>query len=429
MPPSRLRSNQRHLPTENPIMNPNPDLQPGLRRGRWLRGLALGLSALALMVLGACGGGVGSEGTGTGAQPAYTQGAISGFGSIVVNGVHYDESQAGITDEDGAALGGGDLKLGMVVRIDSSSFDANAQTAVATKVTLVSDLSGPVDSKDLVNGTLTVLGQTVRLGMLTVVDDRLVGGLAQLQTGTLVQVHAIYDPVTGIYVARRIEFKSSLSGYRIRGLVHGLDLTTRSFLIGTQRFSYSADSAPAGLADNTIFRFKLGKVRDGAGSWQVQAGQRTLLQPADGNRVEVESVIASFTSTASFTVDGLSVDARQASIKPAGGTLAAGVRAEIKGRMSGAVLLATAVEIKSADDDNGGGQAQEIELKGSITAGSLDRNAKTFVLRGSTVSFAGAVTYDKGTEADLADNKKVEVKGLLSADRTRIDASEIKFDN
>ena len=48
-----------------------------------------GLVALLTALLGGCGGGVGSEGTGS-----FASGTISGFGSIIVNGVHFDERAA-----------------------------------------------------------------------------------------------------------------------------------------------------------------------------------------------------------------------------------------------------------------------------------------------------------------------------------------------
>ncbi|HET9821328.1 MAG TPA: hypothetical protein VFQ16_05830, partial [Burkholderiaceae bacterium] len=60
----------------------------------WLTGLAV---ALALGVtLSGCGGGV--ETGGTGASNTYAEGPITGFGSVIVNGVRFDDRSADVED-------------------------------------------------------------------------------------------------------------------------------------------------------------------------------------------------------------------------------------------------------------------------------------------------------------------------------------------
>jgi hypothetical protein len=51
----------------------------------------------------------------------------------------------------------------------------------------------------------------------------------------------------------------------------------------------------------------------------------------------------------------------------------------------------------------------------------------TFALRGVTVWYGGTVSYPNGTVADLAIGKKVDVYGVLSTDRTRLEATRIVF--
>jgi len=60
---------------------------------------------------------------------------------------------------------------------------------------------------------------------------------------------------------------------------------------------------------------------------------------------------------------------------------------------------------------------------------SLDTVAKTFVVREVTVSYAGEVDFRDGTAADLAVGRKVEVRGKLSTDGTRLQAERIEFDD
>jgi hypothetical protein len=131
-----------------------------IRFAAWRRAGLLACATLAAALLHACGGGV--EGQGTGSVSSYSEGPISGFGSIIVNGVHFDESQAAISDDDGNLLSAADLKLGMTVRIDGGAIDRTLGTAVADAVRVGSDLIGPVSANDVVGGRLTMLGQTVR---------------------------------------------------------------------------------------------------------------------------------------------------------------------------------------------------------------------------------------------------------------------------
>ena len=387
---------------------------------------AIGFGTLALAaLLHACGGGV--EGQGTGAV-GYSQGPISGFGSIVVNGIHFDESSARITDDDGHTLAASDLKLGMTVRIDSGAIDQANGTATATAVQVGSDLIGPVSANDLAGSTLTLLGQTVLVTASTVFDDALAGGQAAVQVNDTLQVFAILDPVSGVYAARRIERADHPSAYKLLGIVAGLDTAQHAFRIGAAGLAYSADTAPADLANGQILRLTLATTTDGNGRWVVTRFANGAAHPADGSEVEIESVIASFTSNADFTVSGVRVNAASASIEPAGTTLAAGLRVEIEGVMSGGVLVASKVKVEGSGDDGGddNGGGQQIELGGRIAG--LDSAAKTFVLRGQTVDYASA-SFDNGGVADLANDKKVEVTGHMSDDGNVVVAEQINFEN
>ena len=102
--------------------------------GRRLRWLMLAV----LCAMNACGGGLDSGGTGTQPQntaQAVASGSIAGFGSIVVNGVHFDDRTAQITNADGAPQDTSVLKLGMQVRVLSGGISETnaAPNAVAKR--------------------------------------------------------------------------------------------------------------------------------------------------------------------------------------------------------------------------------------------------------------------------------------------------------
>ena len=70
-----------------------------------LRALLLVLSAAA--ALASCGGGVGSGGTGS-----FASGPITGFGSVIVGGVRFDDSTANVEDGEGGRRSRDELRLG-----------------------------------------------------------------------------------------------------------------------------------------------------------------------------------------------------------------------------------------------------------------------------------------------------------------------------
>ena len=70
------------------------------------------LRGLLVLALASCGGGVGTGGTG-GDASAYAAGPITGFGSVFVGGVRFDDSAAAVEDADGSSRTRDDLRLGM----------------------------------------------------------------------------------------------------------------------------------------------------------------------------------------------------------------------------------------------------------------------------------------------------------------------------
>ena len=379
----------------------------------------LALAAATALLAAACGGGVSEQGTG--AQPqVFASGPISGFGSIIVNGVHYDDSAVTPRDEDGATLSGG-LQLGMVVAIDGQNLDRTALTATATAVTVYSELLGPVTARDDVAGTLTVLGQTVRLNPAPATDRA-------VAVGDIVQVYGLFDEANQRYTATRLQHRSGVNAWRIHGKVS--QLTASTFQIGALTITYT--QAPAGLADGAVLRLRLATTADGQGRYALQDAEAVAaVVPANGTEVELEGVISRYSALSSFVVQGLTIDASAATLEPAGSVLAVGVRIEAEGVMRGGVLRASKVEFKGTGEDSGGGSGGGTEVEITSTIDRVDTVANTLVLtKGSQlVDYSGAVFEDGLTELDLQVGVKLEVKGTLSADGTRVLATRLKKDN
>jgi len=392
------------------------------------RQLAAVLSTALLAVVAACGGGGGDAGSSDSSSAAsYSQGAISGFGSVIVNGVRWDDSSATVTDDDGVRQTSSALKLGMVIEVDGSSIDHAAGSGRALAIRYGSEMLGPVASIDASLSTVTVLGQTVAVTTSTVFDASIAGGLAGLSVGAVIEVHGLYDAANSRTVATRIELKAGATEYRLRGSISGLDTTAKTFSIGSELISYaSAGEIPATLANGTQVKVRL-QTTQSAGAWVASKLRLIKRVFEDRPDAEVEGVITAWTSATDFEVNGLKVDASKASFPDGQAAIVLGARVEVEGAVVAGVLVATKVDLE--DDGHHGGPLREFELHGLIA--NLDTAAKTFALRGLTVSYAGAVIVNKDGSAasvSLANGAKVEVKGALSLDLTAIVASSIKFE-
>ncbi len=378
-----------------------------------------------VLALAGCGGGVDSGGTGAAPQ-SYASGPITGFGSVIVNGVRFDDSTASVSDGDGTPRSRDNLRLGMTTEIRGTTITTDATGAnlsTATSISFGSDILGPVESIDAAGKQLVVLGQTIGVNATTVFEDaRLSGGLAALTVGDVVEVYALFDASTSRYTATRIERKGVVAAYRLRGLVSNLDPVAKAFNIGSERISYAQfiGSAPVTPANGSILRVRLETAKV-AGVWVVAGLNDGASKPRDRDEVRLEGLIGTFTSPTQFSVNGVAVNA--SGITPPAG-LAAGVRVEVEGTASGAVLMASKVKIKTPDDV----ENQEFELRDRIT--SVDAPNLSFVLRGVTVSYsivAPATDFRNGTAANLAPGVNVEARGLLSADGARLVAARVTF--
>ena len=384
-----------------------------------LRRRDLLLTALALAG-GGCGG-VDSGGTGTGTSPTYASGPIDGFGSVIVGGVHFDDSSAHIEDDAGHLLSRDALKLGMRTEIVASavSVSAGISSAVAESIRVRSEMLGPIESIDTVGGLLRVLGQRVRIVASTVFDSALSGGLAALNVGDTVEVHATLDLAGARYVASRIERRTGVAAYTLRGVVGALSLAAQTITLGDALIDWSraapADPATA-LAPGRLVRLTL-DLAPMAGVWRASAVTSGAMMLADREFAEVEGRITAFTSPVAFVLNGIPVDA--AAVSPPAG-LALGVRVEVRGSLRNGVLVASRIAIENDDDNNAGA----FEIEGTIdTVEALP--AQRFTVRSVSVNWSAATRFEGGTAADIKVGRRVAVTGPLSADRTRIDATSI----
>jgi hypothetical protein len=409
---------------------------PGLKTLSMRPAAAVLLSA-ALALMSACGGGgsggdgagSGSPGMGTPAAASATSfaaGPITGFGSVIVNGVRYDDSSATVLDDNGGSRSRDALKLGMMVEVDGSQMDRAAGRGKALSIRFGSEIVGPAGSVSARADTLVVLGQTVRITATTVVDDSLVGGVAGLAAGTLVEVHALFDAASGSYIATRIEAEDSAAFYKLRGVVANLDGGAKTFTLGGQVINYGGVNAadmPSALANGQRVWVRL-QTTPVAGQWVAVALRPGVRQLEDRDEAHLRGTITALSTANSFAVNGLPVDASGASFPDGSAGVALGAQVEVEGKVANGVLVASKVEL---DDEGHAGERHGNELYGAIS--DLDAAGRSFSLRGVRVSYDASTAFRKGSAADLANGRQVEVKGMPSADRTSLRASRIAFED
>src|SRR5262252_4440209 len=161
--------------------------------------LALSLSA---MLSGCSGGGGGGSSTSSGTTPTssattsaavVSTGPITGFGSVILNGIEFETTQADIRVED-QVVREDDLRLGMRVTVEGVK--DNNGVARATRVVFRKNVEGLIDRLDVVNNTLVVLGQTVLVDSVTVMEDRASSSalaLSTLAAGQFVDISGLVD--------------------------------------------------------------------------------------------------------------------------------------------------------------------------------------------------------------------------------------------
>ncbi len=400
-------------------------------RTPWQLTLCAG-AAMTLLAVG-CGGG-GSDAGSSVFTPAaadkaalFAEGSIDGFGSVIVGGIRFDDRSAVIVDDDDKASSSGDLKLGMMVEIQSSAIDRASSTAKALKIRFGASVVGPVESLDAVNRRLVVLGQTLQVDDLTVFGETLAGGLAAIRVADVLSVHARLDSATGRSVATRIEARATPAAYRVRGLVAQLDKTAKTLRIGDALISYAsvpAASVPADLANGQRIRVLLQTTKVG-GAWvatTLRGGVPHATEDLDRLN-ELHGFATSFDAAKlTFTVDGVPVDASAATFPHGMTGLASGARVEVEGSLVAGVFKATRVEVGASE------RPKLFELHGTI--GLLTATSTTFDLRGLSLVFDRATVTIKDCGGALpALGRNVEVKAMPSADGSKLVAVSIECES
>jgi len=344
-----------------------------------------GLRATTVLLLTsfllACGGGISLSGVGSGGS-GIAEGSVSGFGSVIVNGVEYDDSNA-VSTIEGAdrSTSVSAVKLGQRVRVTQS------KDGVADTIEILPQLRGPVTSDSVVNGYLQVMGQSVRVvtvsdtsGTATVVEAY--DGISSIAKDDSVEVHGVWtqDASKGIavLVASRIEKLAGSYETLISGQV--TSVSQGKFTLNESGVVIDAGSSPPMPVGSQVTAW----LSQWAGASQTQQATRTkdaAPVPTGTQLLRLDVMAAaSDVSGGQLRAQGRPI-AIPANLQSQFPTIAAPLLLEAE--LKNGVWTATALRARSKPEDLGG----EILLKGAIP---WDATAKNLSLREAKFAIASA---------------------------------------
>jgi len=322
------------------------------RIGTWL---AVAAGAAMVAVLGSCGGGGGDGGGVTPPPPTgvVATGAITGFGSVYVNGVRFTTAGADI-EVDGAKVTLGDLKVGQVVDVKGEMQDGSARADI---IRYHHNLEGPVTAID--GMTFVAMGQTVLVSSttslgepITVDPDLLV--IKGLALGDVVEVSGLID-AEGRIEATRVDLRLHDGAYDVYGTASGVDTALKTFLINALVVDYSganvedfATGAPANGDLVLVTGLEFGDLGEFIAT-KVELRYDREVMPDAGDLMHLQGVISDFVSATDFVVGGWPVTTTAATAYENGtaADLGPGVQVCVVGEVNDAgVLVATRIRFR-----------------------------------------------------------------------------------
>lgn len=334
------------------------------------------IMVFALPGLTACGGGGGGGGSasagGTGGTGIVSTGVMT-KGSIIVNGVRFDDTNANVTIDDTPKLPA-DLKDGMVVKLRGQINDDRI-TGTAERVEVENEVRGTVQTHDETASppTFTVVSQTVFVPEGTFFDN--------FPSPTPTPADAVAQLFDGISVVE----------------VHGLRNGDGSILATRVELIVGAPGADIDELRGTV------KLET------LVAGTSFTLQNA------TTEVTVSFTPATP--------------IVPAGAALTEGALVEVHGNFIVSTFNATRIDIEDAEDDEfRHGAGEEFDFEGLVSgcATPCSGTNESFFVGSQAVETNSNTRFEGGTREDLVDNVKVEAEGH-NFNGTALIAEKIEF--
>lgn len=380
------------------------------------------VAAISALLVTACG--VGGGLAGIGGSGYISNGSITSFGSVFVNGVKFETDASTFDIEDDTDKTQDDLRIGMVVEV-TGSINPDGKTGTATHIKYGDDLQGAVSNIVAGIGTtqFTILGNDV---VASEVSTNFEGMLfANIAPGIVLEVSGFYDQ-NSVLQASYIKFKSASSNadtiLEIKGTIS--DLSGNTFQIQNTEVNATTaifEDIPSNQLQNGMFVEVKGKLSN-------NILIATSIEKEDGFSeeagVELEGIITRYVDNTNFDVNGQLVDATNASLSPAGLILEEGIKIEVEGQLSNNVFIASEIEAREG----------EASVSAKVSEKFIGTNRFTVEVAGQFVSVqlttATRLIDETGANdilliSELETGNFVTVQGFESASDT-ITATEVK---
>jgi hypothetical protein len=369
------------------------------------------VAALGSFALGGCGGGGGDDGPTPFGPPvaAVVTGAMS-QGSVIVNGVRFDDTAAVVLSDEGGPMTPAALGDGMMVNV-KGTVNGDGVTGRAEMIEVENEVRGDFAGSTSPDSFL-VLGQNVFVDGQTV----FAGGVTNLSgfaPGTEVEVHGTRDS-SGAIRATRVE-RTQHGTHELRGVVSQNGPT--GFFIGGLAITRDADTVvvPQGATFGNGDLVEVHLLGTRAARIEVERAE-TEFEPAEGEHFRVEGFVTGLEGPGAnaFTVKGqpvqLASGARFEGGLPA--DLVNDVKIEAEGHKQGSVLLANKIKFRDP-----------IRLEGNLEA--FNANLRNVVVLGKTVALTEKTDNRAGDLSAVVTTTGVRVRGFLNRDGNTITATRI----
>jgi hypothetical protein len=367
-------------------MKPSKSSNTSLTRRHWL--------VLTSSALTGCGGG-GSlltdlPGTGGTGSPLFAQGSITGFGSVIINGIKFDETHASV-QVDGLMLNSDALRLGMVAGVRGERNAVDSALGTATAIEVWSIAQGPVTRVG--SSDFDVMGMSIQTDTNTSLDG--FNSIAALSVGKSVQVWGLQAGDDGRrWVASRVAVQPAGSSVVTTGLVkdHEDTLSINDWQL--------SGAASANLKEDQLVRVQ---GTAGSGNSLVLTGVKLLVSGFESSpqgSIEIEGVVTRAPLANRFLMGPITVDASATALASILSTIAMGTRVEVYGEWVAGVLVASQLKLEDS-------QSRLVEIDARI---DTYNSPSQFVLRGQLCD-ASSAQFVNGTLANLKQGIRVKVTG------------------
>jgi Domain of unknown function (DUF5666) len=391
---------------------------------------------LTTALLTSCGSsdpGVGSGGTGAANTNGTANGIITGFGSVIVEGVRYDDSTASFKiDQDPLSLRNAtsnELRLGMQTEVQYQIASVQGSSEKGANVTVGAEIIGPLDSAPIAletgNVQLSVAGQSVLViatgAFATVLDG--INTASSLKTSDRIEVHGHRDLNERVIATRielleidapmvtrvlgRISARTSDTLWRVNGLTVQLEPSTRSSpspftaTVGDQVAVYATSNTTGGLNPSlkatAVRRVSVARVENDG--WRVGGVVRSIDRANQRLSIGYFEIDISATTLSAATIASLVV----------------GDVVRVQGSAIGNRVKASTIEVLRATSSN------TVEITGvlsSFVPGSQGR------IREAVLNLSGAISYSNGGAERLADGVLLKVTGNLQQGQLSVQSIE-----